>query len=97
MHLLIIEDDLDLGRALQHALRAEGISSEWLRRAGDAPRDPAANLADAALLDLGLPDGEGLDLLARWRRNGVTLPVVVTARSALEDRLAGLDVGLTTT
>ncbi|HOY03587.1 response regulator [Zoogloea sp.] len=94
MHLLIIEDDLDLGRALQHALRAEGISSEWLRRAGDTPRDPATSLADAVLLDLGLPDGEGLDLLARWRRSGVTLPIVViTARSALEDRLAGLDGG----
>jgi len=94
MHLLIIEDDLDLGRALQLALKAEGFSSEWLRRAADAPRAPADACFDAILLDLGLPDGSGLDLLGRWRREGVALPIIViTARSALEDRLAGLDGG----
>jgi len=94
MHLLIIEDDLDLGRALQQALKAEGFSSEWLRRAADAPRAAAEAGFDAILLDLGLPDGSGLDLLGRWRRDGLTLPIIViTARSALEDRLAGLDGG----
>ena len=46
------------------------------------------------LLDLSLPDGAGLDLLARWRRAGVTVPIIImTARSALADRLAGLDGG----
>jgi hypothetical protein len=38
MHILLIEDDLDLGRALQAALKVEGLKSEWLRRAADAPR-----------------------------------------------------------
>jgi two-component system response regulator BasR len=93
MHILIIEDDLDLGFALQQALKADGISSEWLRRAFDAPL--AADLAyDCALLDISLPDGCGLDLLRRWRSAGVTLPIImITARSALDDRLAGLDGG----
>ena len=94
MHILIIEDDLDLGTALQQALRAEGISSEWLRRVADAPRSFADDAYDCALLDVSLPDGSGLDLLARWRRAGVALPVmIITARSGLDDRLAGLDGG----
>jgi two-component system response regulator QseB len=94
MHLLIIEDDLDLGRALQQALKAEGVSSEWRRRAADAPRHFEPSEYDCVLLDLTLPDGFGLDLLAAWRRAGHTMPVIViTAREALEDRLAGLDGG----
>lgn len=94
MHILLIEDDLDLGRALQTALKIEGISSEWLRRAADAPRTFQQTAVDCVLLDLSLPDGYGFDLLARWRRAGHAVPVIViTARSGLEDRLAGLDGG----
>ena len=94
MHILIIEDDLDLGAALQQALRAEGISSEWLRRVADAPHAFADAAYDCALLDVSLPDGSGLDLLAHWRRAGVALPVmIITARSGLDARLAGLDGG----
>ncbi|WP_426207946.1 response regulator [Massilia sp. TWP1-3-3] len=94
MHILIIEDDLDLGFALQQALRADGISSEWLRRVADAPILFTEPSYDCILLDLTLPDGAGLALLARWRTAGVTLPVIIiTARSALDDRLAGLDGG----
>jgi len=98
MHLLIIEDHLDLGFALQQALKADGISSEWLRRAGDASILLTETLYDCILLDLTLPDGAGLDLPARWRKAGVTLKVIIiiiiiTARSALDDRLAGLDGG----
>lgn len=94
MHILIIEDDLDLGFALQQALKADGISSEWLRRAADVPRTFADSAYDCILLDLTLPDGAGLELLARWRRAGVTLPVIIiTARAELDDRLAGLDGG----
>ncbi|MBB6559859.1 two-component system response regulator BasR [Acidovorax soli] len=99
MHLLLIEDDLDLGADLQKALKAYGLSSEWVRSlgqaqalceaAGDEPLPYAC-----AVLDLGLPDGEGLSLLRGWRRTGVALPVIVlTARDALEMRIAGLDAG----
>ena len=93
MHILIIEDDIDLGFALQQALKTENVSSQWLRKASDAP--PAATLdIDCVLLDLSLPDGSGLELLQRWRRAGVCVPVIIiTARSALKDRLAGLDGG----
>jgi two-component system response regulator QseB len=94
MHILIMEDDLDLGFSLQQALRVEGISSVWLRRAAELPLAQEMGQFDCALLDLTLPDGAGLAILARWRRAGVALPVIIiTARSALADRLAGLDGG----
>lgn len=94
MHILIIEDDLDLGRALQKALRLEGFSSEWLRQTADAPRSFEGLHYACILLDLSLPDGDGLALLARWRRDGVAIPIIImTARAALEVRIAGLDGG----
>lgn len=97
MHILLIEDDLDLGRALQSALKVEGLTSEWLRRAVDAPATVDATTVDCVLLDLTLPDGSGFDLLARWRNQagqcGQVPIIVITARSAVEDRLAGLDGG----
>lgn len=94
MHILLIEDDLDLGNALQAALRAEGHSSEWLRRLCDAPLRLDEGSHDAVLLDQNLPDGDGRKLLTRWRRQGSQRPVIViTARAALDARLAGFDGG----
>jgi two-component system response regulator BasR len=94
MHLLLIEDDLDLGRALLAALQLHGFSVEWWRRAADTPPRLADLQADAVLLDLGLPDASGLELLARWRRQDCRMPIlVITAQGALQDRLAGLDAG----
>ena len=94
MHILLIEDDLDLGAAWLAALKLHGHSGEWLRRAGDAPVRIDDGFIDCVLLDLNLPGGSGFDLLARWRRAGSAVPlIVVTARTGLEDRLAGLDGG----
>lgn len=94
MHLLLIEDDLDLGRALQAALKVEGMTSEWLRRVADAPARVDDAVIDCVLLDLTLPDGSGFALLERWRTQDCRVPVIViTARGAVEDRLRGLDGG----
>lgn len=94
MHLLMIEDDLDLGRGLLQALKCEGMTCRWLRRAADAPRTFYGEAIDCVLLDLSLPDGSGFDLLLRWRAAKVSVPIIImTARSALDDRLAGLDGG----
>ncbi len=94
MHLLLVEDDLDLGRALQSALKLEGFSSEWLRRVCDVPRPLPVEQFDAVLLDLSLPDGNGFDLLRYWRVCGQTVPVlIITARGEVHDRLTGLDDG----
>jgi two-component system, OmpR family, response regulator QseB len=94
MHVLLIEDDLDLGRALQSALKVEGLTSEWFRRLSDAPNDADLLNFDCVLLDLTLPDGSGFDLLSQWRSRGSLTPVIiVTAHGDVKDRLAGLDGG----
>ena len=94
MKVLMIEDDLDLGRGLLATLKAQSIDCQWIRRAAEAPDSFAGVDYDCVLLDLALPDGEGNDLLARWRRNGSRIPVLImTARSRLEDKLTGLDGG----
>jgi two-component system response regulator QseB/two-component system response regulator BasR len=94
MKICLIEDDLELGRALQSALQDAGQDVLWLRRVADARHWVAETSFDAIVLDLGLPDGSGLDLLRRLRSEGKSLPIVViTARDSLEDRLGGLDLG----
>jgi len=97
MHLLLIEDDMELGAELQRALGSFGFTSVWLRRARDVLMQTAVNAESpfaCALLDLGLPDGEGLDILRRWRKRQFALPVIIlTARDALASRLEGLDAG----
>ena len=94
MHILLIEDDLDLGASLVRALQQDGFTVQWLRRAHDAPLQLDDPGCSAVLLDLGLPDGSGMELLRRWRRAQAGAPVlVITARSALHDRLGGLDAG----
>ena len=93
MHVLIVEDDLDLGQALLSALRQEGISGVWVRSCAEAAAFPSVE-PDCILLDLTLPDGSGLDLLRAWRARHERVPIVViSARGGLEDRLAGLDGG----
>ncbi len=94
MHILLIEDDLDLGASLVRALQQDGFTVQWLRRAHDAPLQLDDPGCSAVLLDLGLPDGSGMELLRRWRRAQAAAPaLVITARSALQDRLGGLDAG----
>jgi len=94
MNICLIEDDLLLGRALKSALEDAGHSVLWLRMAADARAHLHDESLDAAVLDLGLPDGEGVDLLRSQRQAGNALPIlIITARDALEERLAGLDAG----
>ena len=94
MDILLIEDDLDLGNGIRIALLDSGMDVTWVRRLQDAQRQLGQAAHDLVLLDLGLPDGDGLQLLQRLRRDRRALPVLVlTARDALEDRLLGLDSG----
>jgi two-component system, OmpR family, response regulator QseB len=94
MNILLVEDDPELGSGVRIALVDQGFSVIWVRRLDEATHELDDSLTDLVLLDLGLPDGDGLTLLKRLRQDRKTLPVLVlTARDALDDRLAGLDSG----
>jgi two-component system, OmpR family, response regulator QseB len=94
MNILLVEDDFELGSGVRIALIDQGFTVVWVRRLKDAVHELEVSLTDLVLLDLGLPDGDGLSLLKTLRRERKTLPVLVlTARDALADRLAGLDSG----
>ena len=91
MALLLVEDDLDLGQAVAEHLEAAGHAVHWCKRLAQAR---AAAAPDLVLLDLNLPDGDGLDLLRAWRREGRRWPVIVlTARDQVRDRVQGLQAG----
>lgn len=94
MRLLLVEDDLQLGAALEKALRSENLRVQWVRRVADA--EPFLHDHDYAvvLLDVGLPDGSGLDLLRTIRRRNDRVPVLIlTAYDAVDDRVRGLSLG----
>jgi DNA-binding response OmpR family regulator len=93
MYLLLVEDDVNLGRALVKLLK-EHYRVNWVRTLESARAHVSTAGYDAILLDLGLPDGDGVEWLRSLRGEGVNLPVlVVTARDALDDRVTGLDTG----
>jgi DNA-binding response OmpR family regulator len=91
--LLVVEDDPRLGETLCTELRAAGWAVSWARDAHGARRQ-LAEPWEAILLDLGLPDASGLDLLQEVRATGSRVPVVVlTARVRGEDKVRALDLG----
>ena len=67
MKILLIEDDMDLGNGVRIALRDQGMQVVWVRSLDHAARSIEHDSCELVLLDLGLPDGDGLDLLARLR------------------------------
>ncbi|MFX8949811.1 response regulator, partial [Acinetobacter baumannii] len=81
-----IEDDLELGRGLHAALRDAGHEVLWLRRAQDGADWMVRDEFDAILLDLSLPDGDGMHLLKVARSKGVVSPILlISAREGLQD------------
>jgi len=94
MRILLAEDDPLLGDGLRAGLRQLGFQVDWVRDGEAAERELRAQPYAAAVLDLGLPLKDGMDVLASIRRSGVALPVLVlTARDAVPDRIRGLDGG----
>src|SRR5260370_23688457 len=94
MRLLIIEDEARIAEILRSALSRRGFAVDAVRLCEDARASLAVNPYDAVILDLGLPDGDGLTLLRDMRAQGNAVPVLVlTARDAVEHRVAGLDTG----
>jgi DNA-binding response OmpR family regulator len=94
MRVLIVEDDPMIGRALTAGLEESGYAADWVRDGVSAELALSQGTYDLALLDLGLPRKDGLEILKTLRRNGVQVPVlVITARDSLADRVNGLDSG----
>ena len=94
MRLLLVEDDPLLGEGLKMALTREGYTVDWLRNGQQAMRALATEDYNLAVLDLGLPGLDGMEILASTREKGITTPILIlTARDAVPDRIAGLDRG----
>ncbi|HMB53915.1 MAG TPA: response regulator transcription factor [Thermoanaerobaculia bacterium] len=94
MRLLVVEDERRLADHLSRGLREEGYAVDHAPTRGRAAELAIENPYDLVILDLRLPDGSGLDLLADWRRDGRTMPVLVlTARDRQEEKVGGLDAG----
>jgi DNA-binding response OmpR family regulator len=94
LRLLIIEDEDRLSGILKSKLGDAGFTVDIAGSAADAEAALELINYDAAVLDLGLPDGDGLAILAVARRLGKTLPILIlTARDAVEDRVGGLNAG----
>lgn len=94
MYLLLIEDDAELGTNLARALRQGGHTCDLVNCASAADAALACANYDALVLDLGLPDVDGIEWLGRLRRRGQRVPVLIlTARDGVEDRIRGLDQG----
>ncbi|MEM5386285.1 response regulator transcription factor [Paraburkholderia phymatum] len=94
MRVLLVEDDLQIGQSLLRALQDADYSVDWVRDGKAGSAAIAAAEYTVVLLDLGLPDMGGIELLKSARAAGNTVPVLIlTARDDLEARVQGLDVG----
>ncbi len=94
MRILVVEDEPNLLRQLKSALEGAGYAVDTAADGEDAQYLGATETYDAVVLDLGLPEVDGLTVLDRWRRDGRVMPVLVlTARDSWSDKVAGLDAG----
>jgi DNA-binding response OmpR family regulator len=94
MKVLIVEDQKRLGSFLEQGLKECAYTVRWVQTCAEARDALADSSYDVILLDLGLPDGDGIDLLRQWRSNGFNEPVLIlSARDTVADRIKGLDVG----
>ena len=94
MRLLIVEDEERIAELVRSALAKAGFTVDVLNRALDADAAVRSVSYDAIILDLGLPDGEGLSVLDGMRgRSDMTPVLVLTARDSVEDRVLGLNTG----
>jgi DNA-binding response OmpR family regulator len=94
MRLLLVDDNERFASLLRQGLEKVGLRTDAVASGTDARSAVAAGHFDVILLDLGLPDEDGLAVLRSLRRRGCTTPVIVlTARGSVRDRVAGLDSG----
>jgi DNA-binding response OmpR family regulator len=94
MKILIVEDKRRVGQFVEKALAEQNYVARLAESCAAARDALAESPYDVLVLDLGLPDGNGLDLLREWRQSGIETPVLIlSARDAVEDRIQGLNLG----
>lgn len=94
MRVLVVEDDKTLGESMAQSLMHAGYATDWVGNAIDALHALSVENFDALVLDLGLPDRDGYEVVRSLRERGQAIPVLIlTARDAIEDRVQGLDLG----
>ncbi|NOZ70504.1 MAG: response regulator transcription factor [Chloroflexi bacterium] len=94
MRILLVEDDAMIGAAVRQGLALEGYAVDWAQDAAEAELALEVSPYEVVLLDLGLPDKSGLEVLNGLRKKGSEATVIIlTARDAVADRISGLDAG----
>lgn len=94
MRTLLVEDDKQIGAAIVSALEDAGMAADWVTDGDAAINSVASGSFELLLLDIGLPKKDGLTVLKQLRQRKISIPIImITARDAVEDRIAGLDLG----
>lgn len=94
MRILIVEDDVELGKRLREQMTKQGLAVDLAGNGIDGRHLGETEPYDLVVLDLGLPDLPGLEILAHWRKQGITVPVLIlTARNGWQERVEGLRAG----
>lgn len=94
MKILLVEDDARIGRFVEKGLREMAYTVVWCRGAREAMEALSESGFDLVILDLGLPDGDGLEILRSWREARFDEPVLIlSARDSVDDRVQGLNLG----
>jgi DNA-binding response OmpR family regulator len=94
MKILIVEDQRKVGQFVEKALAEQNYVARLAGSCAAARNALAESPYDVVVLDLGLPDGDGLELLKEWRESGLDTPILIlSARDAVEDRISGLNLG----
>ncbi|TNF65938.1 MAG: response regulator transcription factor [Gammaproteobacteria bacterium] len=94
MRLLVVEDDLILGDGICEGLKQANYTVDWIQDGAQVVPAVEVESFDAIILDIGLPNINGIEVLSRLRKKGFKIPVILlTARDTVEDRVGGLDAG----
>lgn len=94
MRILLVEDDRPLAEGLQQSLRREGYSVDWVNNGKNAIDAVAGGDCELVILDLGLPDMDGISVLKSIKKSSKDLPVLIlTARDGIDSKVVGLDLG----
>ena len=94
MKLLLVEDDRKLGQFVKNGLEEVAYTTVWARGCKEAREAALQSAFDVIILDIGLPDGNGLELLTEWRQKRLAAYILIlSARHEVDDRISGLNLG----